>query len=90
MIERALLISQGAELSMTHFPGIDQSPQVIEEPVEIIPENDSWNLEEIEKNHILKILKRFGGDKYEASNALGISLSSLYRKLDKFQQQLQT
>lgn len=92
MIERALLISQGTELSMVHFPGIDPSPPPppVQESVETILEIDSWNLEEIEKNHILKILKRFAGDKYETSNALGISLSSLYRKLDKFQQQLQT
>ena len=42
------------------------------------------------KNHILLALKHFGGDKYETSNALGISLSSLYRKIDKIQQQQQT
>ena len=49
----------------------------------------TWNLEEIERNHIMLALKHFSGDKYETSSALGISLSSLYRKLDKIQQQQQ-
>ncbi len=89
MIERALLLAQGITLSVTHFPGIDQSFPV-QENIEQGEVDEAWNLEEIEKNHILKALKHFDGDKYEASNALGISLSSLYRKLDKIQHQLQT
>ena len=84
MLERALLLSQGEPLSISNFPGLETVVVQHEESTEV------WNLEEIEKNHILKALKHFNGDKYEASNALGISLSSLYRKLDKIQQQQHT
>jgi transcriptional regulator with PAS, ATPase and Fis domain len=44
-----------------------------------------FSLEEIEKRHITKVLKEFDGDKNRASEALGISLSSLYRRLGKMQ-----
>ena len=82
MLERGLLLAQGEPLAVSHFPGLEKNP---------LPEStetaETWNLEEVEKNHIIQALKHFGGDKYETSNALGISLSSLYRKLDKIQQQ---
>jgi transcriptional regulator with PAS, ATPase and Fis domain len=37
----------------------------------------------MEKVHILKVLEHCKGDKYKASEVLGLSLSSLYRKLAK-------
>ncbi len=78
MLERAVLLSQGKPLTVEHFPGLlninsssmQQSPH-------------QWSLELLEKKHILKALKHFG-DKTEASRALGISLSSLYRKLESY------
>ena len=78
MLERAVLLSQGQPLTVEHFPGLlnvnsssaQQSPH-------------QWSLELLEKKHILKALKHFG-DKTEASRALGISLSSLYRKLESY------
>lgn len=78
MLERAVLLSQGKPLTVEHFPGLlnvnnsstQQSPHL-------------WSLELLEKKHILKALKHFG-DKTEASRALGISLSSLYRKLESY------
>ncbi|MCP4593431.1 MAG: sigma-54-dependent Fis family transcriptional regulator [bacterium] len=39
---------------------------------------------EFERKHILKALSAFGGDKAAAAEALGIGLSSLYRKLEDF------
>ncbi len=84
MLERALLLSQGESLDPSHFPGMEKTFTK-----ELPGTNEIWNLDEIEKNHILQALKHFGGDKYETSNALGISLSSLYRKIDKIQQQQQ-
>ncbi|MDG5815288.1 sigma-54 dependent transcriptional regulator [Chitinispirillales bacterium ANBcel5] len=82
MLERALLLSQGKSLNCSHFPGLEGSTPLNQDSS--TPE--VWNLDDLEKLHIVKALKHFGGDKYETSNALGISLSSLYRKLDKMQQ----
>jgi DNA-binding NtrC family response regulator len=81
MIERSLLLAQGEPLAPIHFPGLEKPDKPMEENSEV------WNLDDIEKQHIQRALKHFNGDKYEASSALGISLSSLYRKLDKLQQQ---
>lgn len=39
-------------------------------------------LQEVENAHIQKTIREYNGDKYKASKALGISLSSLYRKLN--------
>jgi two-component system, NtrC family, response regulator len=36
-----------------------------------------------EKSHIERVLKGTGGNKKEAAEALGMSLSSLYRKLEE-------
>jgi DNA-binding NtrC family response regulator len=36
-----------------------------------------------EKHHILRVLKKFNYDKTQAARALGVGLSSLYRKMDE-------
>ena len=36
-----------------------------------------------EKEHILRVLDKFYGDKVEAAKAMGIGLSSLYRKIEQ-------
>lgn len=41
-------------------------------------------LESIERNHILAVLEKFGHDKVRTAKALGIDLSTLYRKLKRF------
>lgn len=40
-------------------------------------------LDDLEKEHILKILNLSGGNKHQAAQVLGISRKTLYRKLDK-------
>jgi len=41
-------------------------------------------LEEVERRHILSTLAHFEGDKNETADALGISLKTLYNKLNKY------
>jgi DNA-binding NtrC family response regulator len=80
MLERASLLARGQEISPAHFPGLSIGPAVQ-------PHDDAdpllVNIDEMEQAHIKKVLERCGGDKYKASDILGISLSSLYRKLTK-------
>jgi len=56
------------------------------EPDKVMLASLSDNLKEAvqayEKSHIEHILKRMAGDKKGAADALGLSLSSLYRKLE--------
>lgn len=79
VLERAILLSQGKTLSIEHFPGL--------EPCDFISEKNKRlsNLDNIEENHIRAIVKQFNGDTRKASEALGISRATLYRKLKKFQ-----
>ncbi|CAN5654046.1 hypothetical protein BH24ACI3_BH24ACI3_04270 [soil metagenome] len=43
-------------------------------------------LEDVERRHIMHIMNEADGDKVQAAKALGIDLSTLYRKLKKFDQ----
>lgn len=45
---------------------------------------EKLNIEEMEKFLILKALRKFYGNKQLAANALGISMRSLYRKLQEY------
>jgi DNA-binding NtrC family response regulator len=89
-IERALIYANGEPLSPKHFTDVspkDTPPLSLDEADEEDADSQAavgWNLGDIERVHILRALERFGGDKLKASEALGISLSTLYRKLDKF------
>jgi DNA-binding NtrC family response regulator len=80
MLERACLLARGQEIMPEHFPGLAVRPVTMSQG------GDGTflvNLDEMEKAHIKKVLEHCGGDKYKASDVLGISLSSLYRKLIK-------
>ena len=56
-------------------------------PVSMDSDQDRENLSDVirmcERQHILRILKRHPGSKADAAKALGIGLSSLYRKIEE-------
>ncbi len=47
-------------------------------------EFESYNLDEIEKTVISKVLKQYQGNITQASNELGITRTSLYRRMEKY------
>jgi transcriptional regulator with PAS, ATPase and Fis domain len=73
MLERALLLAQGEILTASFFP--DLSPE--------FESKKSEKLEGLEDKHILQVLEKFEGSKSKTCEALGISISSLYRRLAK-------
>ena len=79
MVERAILLSKSMPVSPVHFPGLDPSQKVPQSAAG----SEIWNLEEAESTHIRRVLDLCDGDKNKAAERLGISLSSLYRKLGK-------
>lgn len=79
VLERAILLSHGETLSAEHFPGLEPRYNITEKNRRLS------NLDNIEENHIRAIVKQFNGDTRKASEALGISRATLYRKLKKFQ-----
>ena len=44
-------------------------------------------LEEIEMEHVLRVLEKHGGSKTAAAAELGISLKTMYNKLNRLQEQ---
>ncbi len=80
MLERAFLLSRGQEILPVHFPGLGISVSM---PLPE-PNLELASIESMEQVHIKKVLDHCDGDKYKTSEILGISLSSLYRKLSQF------
>lgn len=64
-------------------------PKVIPPPPEpppVVPAPaDSESLEDVERNHILAVLQRHGGNRAATAAELGISLRTLYYRLEKYQ-----
>jgi len=49
-----------------------------------VSSSDSLNMQDMEKQHIIKVLKYTRGNKTEASRLLGIGLTTLYRKIEEY------
>ena len=47
-------------------------------------------LREIEMEHVLRVLEKHGGNKPAAATELGISLKTLYNKLNQLQEERKT
>lgn len=81
-IERAFILS-GEQIELENLPSKikNNAPNFFE-----TRDSNSFRptLEEIERRYILDILKTAGDDKVEAANILGIDLSTLYRKLKRY------
>ena len=80
VIERAVTLARGEKIVLQDLPpnvqGARGERKVIDEGADrILP------LQEIEREYILRILEKTGGNKYQAAQMLGIDRKTLYRKL---------
>jgi two-component system response regulator PilR (NtrC family) len=80
VVERALIFADGSPVQPSEL-SIDPAGAAMAPPV------STTNLRHAERNferqHILGVLRQCGNDKTTAAEALGIGLSSLYRKLEE-------
>lgn len=79
-VERAVILSENEALAASDFlvvPGSDTASQS-----ETAEEN--FNLDDVEKNVIRKVLTRFNGNISLAAEELGLTRTSLYRRLKKY------
>jgi len=77
-IERAIIMTDSVTLSPTDFHLSSISKK--SEDIEI----DNFNLEEVEKSIIKKVLKRHSGNISYAAKELGLTRTSLYRRMEKY------
>lgn len=81
MVERAVIMSEGDALDTRDFAFSLKSKN---------PDNraelslDAYNLEELEKAVIRKIIKKHDGNITQAAKELGLTRASLYRRLEKY------
>lgn len=77
-IERAIIMSDSSILQPEDFILSTTSTKIDD------MELDTYNLEEIEKNIISKVLKQHQGNISQASTDLGLTRTSLYRRMEKY------
>jgi DNA-binding NtrC family response regulator len=77
-IERAVILSNGSVLQPEDFTFTTQ-PAKDDGQLNL----DQYNLDEVEKLLIRKVLKKFNGNITQAAAELGLTRSSLYRRLEK-------
>jgi PAS domain S-box-containing protein len=75
-LERALILSRGSAIRLEHLPAEIRDPEPLAPP-------GSDRLDQIERRQIEQVLKEHGGNRSKAADALGISRSTLKRKLGK-------
>jgi transcriptional regulator with PAS, ATPase and Fis domain len=85
VMEYAFTIAGGGRILPEHLPNLVRRPSQGGRPGQMrIDEDDSpRTLEEIEISHLLRTLERHGGNKTTASAELGISLKTMYNKLNR-------
>jgi DNA-binding NtrC family response regulator len=79
IIERAVIMAEGNELESNDiiFSPIESSRQQEEE-------SEETNLGAIERNAILKVIEKNGGNITRAAKELGLTRAALYRRISKY------
>ena len=88
VLERAMIMCDGDVILPEHLPDyIRNAPQTAAVPEKTAGEQVLGRvlpLDEIEKAYILWAILQCGGNKSEAAKKLGIDLSTLYRKIERY------
>ncbi len=80
VIERAVALSESDTIALADLPEkLAQTKIAIQDLAEF-----EITLEALEEQHIKKVLSKTSGDKIRAAQILGINLSTLYRKLARY------
>jgi two-component system response regulator HydG len=75
-IERAVILAKDSLITVADLPQKSMSPAYSTTPRQ--------NLKEVEKDHILNILRETGGNYSEAARVLGITRMTLYKKAKEY------
>ena len=78
-LERAIILSNSSVLQPEDFNFSVAAPKETDQQLNL----DQYNLDEVEKLLIRKVLKKYNGNITQAASELGLTRSSLYRRLEK-------
>jgi DNA-binding NtrC family response regulator len=78
-LERAIILSNSSVLQPEDFSFSAPNAKEGDQQINL----DQFNLEEVEKLLIRKVLKKYNGNITQAASELGLTRSSLYRRLEK-------
>lgn len=78
-IERAVILSNSSVLQPEDFNFSVSTTKETDQALSL----DQYNLDEVEKLLIRKVLKKYNGNITQAASELGLTRSSLYRRLEK-------
>ncbi len=78
-LERAIILSNSSVLQPEDFNFSASVPKEMDQQLNL----DQYNLDEVEKLLIRKVLKKYNGNITQAASELGLTRSSLYRRLEK-------
>lgn len=81
-LERAVVLTQFDHITVEDLPDVLQNYRAPDAALSGVPEN--CTLEQLERLHIERVLKRLNNNKSQASQALGIDRRTLYRKLRRY------
>jgi transcriptional regulator with PAS, ATPase and Fis domain len=82
LIERALILAEGAPLGPEHFPSLRHPEPVQEQSLPEIPD-EGVSMEELERRYILAALAKTGGNKSRAAALLGMTRRTLYSRMER-------
>ncbi len=77
MINKAALFAESQQIAPEDLPS-----QISDRGIGDL--NRTLSLAEIEKDHIIEVLRETGGNQTEAANLLGINRKTLYKKINKY------
>ncbi len=87
VIERAVILANGETIERKHLP-LELCKAAVNKSFENHPPADlDLTLEDLEREYILRVLKRQGGNRTAAAKRLGISRSTLLERLKRYHAQ---
>ena len=75
-MERVMILASGPEIASGDLP-----PEIQQPPEGVAAPSKGRTLEEIEREHILAVLRDCGNNQADAAKRLGIARNTLWRKL---------
>jgi transcriptional regulator of acetoin/glycerol metabolism len=96
-VAHAVAVAEGGEIQLEDLPAAIRAPRLLPQGPAGAPEGvtpagrnaeppsrESWSLAEVEKEHIQRVLDRHQGNATAAAKQLGISRTTLWRKLREY------